>query len=311
VSRKDVIIDTDPGTDDALALLLALRSPALNVLGITTVAGNMVLEKATRNALRVVEQSGRQVPVYPGAAAPLIEPLETAEHAHGKDGLGDIGFPDPVGAAETEHAVDFIIRSAMERPEGLDLITIGPVTNIALALSKERRLESHIRSLSMMIGCWSGGNITPVAEYNAGVDPEATEMVFRSSIPKTMVALEPIWESARIQAEDVGRLEAAGTSWCTMAAQLLRPWLERWPHPWLSLCDPAAVAVAIDPSVAETELLPVMIETQGRHTRGMTVVDQRRGHGHALGRHEPNVNVVLRFRPEAFRKLVMDTFLAP
>jgi inosine-uridine nucleoside N-ribohydrolase len=309
--RRDVIIDTDPGTDDALALLLALRSPALNVLGITTVAGNVRLEKASRNALVVVEHSGRQVPVYAGAAAPLIEPLETAEHAHGRDGLGDIGFADPTTTVQTEHAVDFIIRSAMERPLGLDLITIGPLTNIALALSKERLLESRIRSLIMMIGSWSGGNITQVAEYNAGVDPEATELVFRSGVPKTMVALEPIRESARIQAEDVHRLETAGTSWCTMAARLLRPWVETWPHPWLSLCDPAAVAVAIDPSVAESEFLPVVIETRGQHTRGMTVVDLRRGDGHPLGRHKPNVNVVLRFHSKAFRKLVMDTFLAP
>jgi inosine-uridine nucleoside N-ribohydrolase len=310
VKRKKVIIDTDPGTDDAMALLLALRSPALDILGITTLAGNMVLDTTTRNALVVVEHSGRQVPVYAGASRPLVEPLETAEHAHGQDGLGDVGFPDPSGMAEDEHAVDFIIRSAMDAPDPIHLITVGPLTNIALAQIKEPSLEERIQSLTMMIGSWSGGNLTQVAEYNAGVDPEATDVVFRSRIPKTMVALEPIFQSATIAAADVDRLEAAGTPWCTMVARLLRPWLERWPRPHVSLCDPAAVAVAIDPSVAEIELLPVAIETRGQHTRGMTVVDFRRGRGHRLGLLEPNVNVVLRFHSERFRELVMGTYLA-
>ena len=310
MSKKKVIIDTDPGVDDAQALLLALRSPALEVLGITTVAGNMPLETTTRNALVVMEHSGREVPVYAGATEPLIEPLETAAHAHGQDGLGDVGFPDPVGRLQDEHAVDFIIRTVMDSADPIHLVSVGPLTNIALALTKERSLEERVASLSMMVGSWARGNLTQVAEYNAGVDPEASDIVFRSRIRKTMVALDPIFESATIPAEDVDRLEAAGTPWCTMVAQLIRPWLERWPRPHISLCDPAAVAVAIDPAVAEMELLPVAIETQGQHTRGMTVVDFRRGRGHALGILEPNVNVVLRFHRERFRELVMGTYLA-
>jgi purine nucleosidase len=310
MNHKKVIIDTDPGVDDALALLLALRSPALDVVGITTVAGNMVLDTTTRNALVVVEHSGRQVPVYAGASRPLVEPLETAAHAHGQDGLGDTGFPDPSGVAREEHAVDFTIRTVMDSTDPIHLITVGPLTNIALALTKEPRLEERVESLTMMVGAWSGGNLTQVAEYNAGVDPEATDIAFRSRIPKTMVALDPIRESATILAEDVERLERAGTPWCGMAARLLRPWVERWSLTWVSLCDPAAVAVAIHADVAETEYLPVAIETRGQHTRGMTVADFRRGRGHKLGVMEPNVNVVLRFDSERFRELVMGTFLA-
>jgi purine nucleosidase len=125
-----------------------------------------------------------------------------------------------------------------------------------------------------------------------------------------MVALDPIRDSATILAEDVERLESAGTPWCRMAALLLRPWVERWSLTWVSLCDPAAVAVAIDAYVAEVECLPVAVETKGQHTRGMTVVDFRRGRGHKLGVMDPNVNVVLRFHSERFRELVMDTYLA-
>jgi inosine-uridine nucleoside N-ribohydrolase len=309
LETRNVIIDTDPGVDDAMALLLALRSPVLNVLGITTVAGNLVLSKTTRNALVVVEISGRRVPVYPGASQPLMEPLDTAEHAHGMDGLGDIGLPDPLGRAEDEHAVDFIVRTAMASAEPLHLITLGPLTNVALALCREPRLQERVQSLTMMAGSWSGGNLTPVAEFNAGADPEATAIVLRSRIPKTMVALDPISEGATIELEDVDRLEHAGTPWCDVLARLFRKELEYWPQAKLVLCDPAAVGVAVDPRVAEVELLPVAVETRGQYTRGMTVVDFRRGDGHRLGILEPNVNVVLRFHSDRFRELVMSTYL--
>lgn len=309
MQRRNVIIDTDPGVDDALALLLALRSGTLNVLGITTVAGNLKLEQTTRNALVVVEHSGKQVPVYRGASAPLREPLETAEHAHGCDGLGDVGFPDPQSCAEPSHAVDFIIKTVMESEEPVDLITLGPLTNVALALTTERRLEDRVRSLVMMVGTWTIGNITQVAEFNAGVDPEATDIVFRSRIPKTMVALDPIREGALIEADDVPELERVDKLWCQMSARLLRRSLERWPRRRLSLCDPAAVAVAIDPSIAEVTKVSVAIETKGEYTRGMTVVDLRFGRGHQLGVMEPNVDVVTRIDSGRLRRLYMDTLL--
>jgi purine nucleosidase len=161
-----------------------------------------------------------------------------------------------------------------------------------------------------MGGSWSGGNLTPVAEFNTGTDPEATDIVFRSEIPKTLVALDPIRDSATIHAQDVDVLEQAGTPWCQVTAQLLRPWLQYRPRARISLCDPAAVVVAIDPSVAEMERLPVVVETSGKYTRGMTVVDFRRGRGHKLGIREPNIDVVLRFDSDRFRDLVMNTYLA-
>lgn len=308
--RRNVIIDTDPGVDDALALLFALRSDAWNVLGITTVAGNMSLDQTTRNALIVVERSGVSVPVFKGAYRPLREPLETAEHAHGHDGLGDVGFPDPVTAPRPEHAVDFIVKTVMGSDEPVDLITLGPLTNIALAITAERAIEERVRRLVMMVGTWTVGNITQAAEFNAGVDPEATDIVFRSRIPKTMVALDPIREGALIEADDVPYLENTDSPWGKMAGKLLRRSLERWNRPRLSMCDPAAVGVAIDPSIAEIQRLPVGIETRGEYTRGMTVVDLRFGRGHKLGMMEPNVDVVMSINPERFRRLYMDTMLS-
>jgi len=308
--KRDVLIDCDTGVDDAMALLLALRSPALNVLGITTVAGNTTIEKATRNTLVVVEYSGRRVPVLQGAFRPLTGPLRTAEYAHGSDGLGDIGFPDPKEGADEEHAVDFLVRTVMESAHPVDLITLAPLTNIALALLKEPKLEEHVRSLVMMAGGIAGGNTTPAAEFNVWVDPEAADVVFRSRIPKTMVALDPIIQGGKIETEDVDQLEATDMPWCWMASQLLRQRLVRWKGP-TTPPDLAAMGVAIDPTLAESRIQHVVIETQGEHTRGMTVVDRRPFRNRLGDAPEPNVNVVASIDTQRYRKLVLDTWLAP
>jgi inosine-uridine nucleoside N-ribohydrolase len=310
MQKRDVIIDCDTGVDDAMALLLALRSPAFNVLGITTVAGNTTIEKATRNTLVVVEHSGGQVPVLQGAFRPLTGPLTTAEHAHGSDGLGDIGFPDPKGNVGEEHAVDFLVRTIMESPRPIDLITLAPLTNIALALLKEPGLEERVRSLVMMAGGIGGGNTTPAAEFNIFVDPEAADLVFRSQLPKTMVALDPIVAGAKIEAEDVDQLEAMDAPWCWFVSQLLRQRLNRWKGP-TTPPDLAAMGVAIDPTLAESQIQHVMIETKGEHTRGMTVVDRRWYRNRIADAPEPNVNVVTSINTERYRKLVLDTWLAP
>lgn len=304
-----VIIDTDPGVDDAVALLFALRSPALDVLGLTTVAGNLKLDQTTRNALTVMENSGKSVPVYAGAPRPLREPLETAEHVHGSDGLGDVGFAPSTASPATTRAPEFIIDTAMRSHEPISLITLGPLTNVALALTEEPRIQQKIASIVMMIGAWTIGNITQLAEFNAGVDPEATDIVFSSSIPKVMVALDPIRDGALIDAADIARLEDEGTPWCCMAGALLSQSLKRWPRQKISLCDPAAVGVAIDRAVAKVEYLPVVAETRGDHTRGVTVVDFRRGRGHRLGVREPNMDVVTEIYPDRFRSLYMSTML--
>jgi inosine-uridine nucleoside N-ribohydrolase len=305
--RRNVVIDCDTGVDDALALLLALRSPAFNVLGITTVAGNTTVEKATRNTMVVIEHSDKRVPVMQGAFQSLIGTQFTAEHVHGSDGLGDIGFPDPQGSANDEHAVDFLVRTFMNSAQPVDLITLAPLTNVALALSKEPKLEEHIHSLVMMAGGIGGGNTTPAAEFNVWADPEAADIVFRSRIPKTMVSLDPIIQDGGIEAEDVEQLEQMDTPWCWMAGRLLRMRLTRWKSP-TTPPDLAATGVAIDRTLAAYQTYHVAIETQGKHTRGMTVVD-RRPYRHLRGDvPEPNCDVVTSIDNGQYRRLVLDTF---
>ncbi len=310
MSQRNVVIDCDTGVDDALALLFALRSPALNVLGITTVAGNVTVEKVIRNTLIVVEHSGKHVPVLPGAARPLFGTWRTSELVHGNDGLADM-FPDPASRPDEEHAVDFLIRTAMQSSQPIEWITQGPLTNVALALLREPRLEERVHSLVMMAGGITGGNTTPVAEFNVSVDPEAADIVFRSRIPKTMVAIEPIDEGAWLTQEDGEQLLASKAPWAHMIGQLMQWQRERFKAFGVDkpevLYDPAATAVAIDPGLAESKLMHVGIETQGRLTRGMTVVDRRWFRDLLGDQPKPNVNVVTRIDNQRYRELFMST----
>jgi inosine-uridine nucleoside N-ribohydrolase len=290
-----------------MAITLALRSPAFNVLGITCVGGNTVLENVIRNTLVVVEHSGKKVPVYAGLSRPLFMPLQTAKHAHGSDGLGDIGFPIPQGQPEQEHAVDYLVRAFMESKEPVDLITLAPLTNVALALMREPRLEEHIHSLVMMAGGLASGNANAVAEFNVWVDPEAADVVFRSRISKTMIALDPIIEYSKITAEQVAPIEACQTPWCWLVGRLLRRGLERWQGP-VSPPDLTAMAVALDPSIAQAQMYYVAVETKGEHTRGMTVADRRRWRSDLVSR-QANVNVVERIDTQRYRELVIRTFV--
>jgi inosine-uridine nucleoside N-ribohydrolase len=315
VNKRNVIIDCDTGVDDALALFLALRWPGFNVLGITNVAGNVPLQKVVRNTLVVVEHSGKDVPVYQGASCALKGISETAEYAHGSDGLGDVGFPDPKLVKNSEHAVDFLVRSFMEADEPIELITLGPLTNIALALLKEPLITQNIKSLVMMAGGIENGNSTAAAEFNIWADPEAADLVFRSAIPnKTIVPLEPNTQGGGIHLDDIAQLESAPTPWCSMASKLLRCQVERWkkytneersPTP----PDLTAMGVAIDPTIGQGELLPVCVETQGEHTRGMTLVDRRPFRHLRDGVMEPNVNVIFTVDNSKHRELVVSTLL--
>ena len=316
MEARNIIIDCDTGVDDALALLLALRSPAFNVLGITNVAGNVRLNKVIRNTLVVVEHSGKQVPVYPGAYRPLVATGETAEYAHGSDGLGDVGFPEPGITSSQVHAVDFLVDTFLNATEPIDLITLAPLTNIALAIEKEPRLEERINSLVMMAGGINAGNTTAAAEFNVIVDPEAADIVFSSRIPrKTMVALDPILQGGGIYPEDVDSLEAADKPWCQMAAKLLRMQLERFLKftgqalP-VSPPDLLAMGVALDPTIAKAEMMHVVVETAGTYTRGMTVVDKRPFRNVFRAAPEPNIEVVLSVDNARYRQLVLNTWLS-
>ncbi len=314
MTPRNVIIDCDTGVDDALALLLALRSPSFNVLGITCVAGNVSLDKVVRNTLTVVEHSGKSVPVYAGAATSLVGRGRTAEHVHGDDGLGNLGLPAPQGRAESESAVAFLVHAFMAAAGPVELVTLAPLTNVALALILEPQLAERIPSLVIMGGDITGGNVTPAAEFNIHSDPEAADVVMRSGIPKTLVPYDVIKAYGTLTAANIATLESGPTPWRQVGGRLMRFLLERdtdhlGSADVIGPADPAAMAVAIDPGIATAGMYHVAVETRGEHTRGTTVVDRRDWVRPGSGAGAPNASVVTAMDTVAYRALVLDTFL--
>jgi inosine-uridine nucleoside N-ribohydrolase len=307
--------------DDAVALLLALRSPEFNVLGITCVNGNVGLGHVVNNTLRVVEHSGKDVPVYAGYSVTLMPAgEEDAAAVHGKDGLGGLPFPAPKKQVEREHAVDFIVRTFMEAKEPMDWITLGPLTNAAMALRREPRIADKIRMLTMMAGGVHSGNATVMSEFNVYYDPEAARIVFDNDIPKTMVPLDPLWNGGRLTEENLARIKAAAGEkpWCDMASQIFGKTtqimieLNRYSdheERYVSPPDLLAVAVAIDPSIAEIEHRQVMVEINGEYTRGMTVVDRRLFTHLAKENKREDVAIAMKADQQKYADLVLNTWL--
>ena len=270
-----VIIDTDPGVDDALALLLAMRSPELKIEGITPVAGNVPLELTLPNALRMVEVAGRtDIPVAAGAKEPLARRLVTAAYAHGENGLGGAVFPEPKTRAVADPAAEFIRRTVRKYPREITLLTIGPLTNVALALRSDAELAGMVRSLVMMGGSLSGGNITPAAEFNVYVDPEAARIVFQSGIPITMVGLD-VTRKTTLTEEHVRTLEAAQNPVSQAAAKIGRSVLQHNRDQGFlvgpNMHDPLAVASFINPGLLKYQDYYVDVETEGELTAGATL----------------------------------------
>ena len=277
--RQAIVIDTDPGQDDAIAILLALASPELEVLAISTVAGNVPLALTSRNARMVCELAGRpDLPVHAGADRPLLRPLVTAEHVHGKTGLDGYELPEPAMPLQAEHSVDLIIRSVMERPAGsVTLCPLGPLTNIALALQKEPALAQRIGRIVLMGGgCFEGGNITPAAEFNCYVDPHAAAVVFGSGVPITMVPLDcthqALTSPARIAAIRAlgGRIGPAVAGWLAFAERFDE---QKYGQQGGPLHDPCVIAWLIRPELFRGRTCNVEIETQSPLTLGMSVID--------------------------------------
>lgn len=270
-----VIIDTDPGVDDALALLLGMRSPELQIEAITPVAGNVPLELTLPNALRLVEIAGRtDIPVAAGARAPLLRRLVTATYAHGENGLGGAVFPDPTTKPVPQPAAELIREIVRKHPGEVSLITLGPLTSIATALNSDPELASMIRSLAMMGGSLSGGNITPAAEFNIYVDPEAARIVFQSGIPITMVGLD-VTRKTSLTDDHVRTLEAAQNPVSQAAAKIGRSALqhnrERGSLVGPNMHDSLAVAAFLDPSLLKFQDYYVDVETTGELTAGETL----------------------------------------
>lgn len=279
MERRAVIFDTDPGQDDAVAILAALASPELDILGISTVAGNIPLDLTTKNALKLLELAGRtDVPVHAGCDRPLGRALVTAEHVHGETGLDGPDLPEPVIAPGALHGADFIIETVRAREAGtVTLLTLGPLTNVALAFAKAPDIVPRLQGLVMMGGgCFEGGNITPAAEFNVYVDPEAAAMVFRSGVPITVLSLDVTNNmrstKARIAAfSDLGN--ASGKAVAAMLAFSERFDVEKYNWEGAPLHDPCVTAYVLNPAIFEGREVNVEIETGSPLTRGMTVVD--------------------------------------
>jgi purine nucleosidase len=278
LSRK-VLIDTDTASDDAVALIMALRSPEVSVLAITVVAGNVPLEQATRNALYTAELCGSDVPVFRGAAAPLIRPLEDAVWFHGRDGLGDHGDEPAPRAAAAEFAVDAIVRTVEANP-GIEIITLGPLTNLALALRQWPQLAANVSRCVVMGGAPAcEGNVTPAAEFNFWVDPEAARVVLRSQLPIELVGWQLSRGSAVVSVTEMEEILAVGTSFAHFAIQsnstAATAYKTQTGELGIALPDPVAMAILLDPALAPVSSENYMdVQIDNGITRGMSVVDR-------------------------------------
>ncbi|TAV72006.1 nucleoside hydrolase [Rhizobium leguminosarum] len=279
-SARKIIIDTDPGQDDAAAIMLAFGSPdELEVLGITTVAGNVPHSLTSRNARIVCELCRRtETKVFAGADAPIARTLVTAEHVHGKTGLDGPELSEPTMALQPGHAVDFIIETLRREPEGtVTLCTLGPLTNIGMAFQKAPDIVPRIRELVMMGGgFFEGGNITPAAEFNIYVDPEAADIVFRSGVPIVMMPLD-VTHQLLTRKDRVKRMAEIGTAPAKAMVEMLEFFerfdIEKYGSDGGPLHDPTVVAYLLKPELFQGRDCNVEIEVQSELTVGMTVVD--------------------------------------
>jgi len=274
-----IIIDTDPGQDDALAILLALASPEFEVLGITAVAGNVPLSFTEKNARKICELAGRpETKVFAGAIRPMLRPLVTAEHVHGRTGLDGPDLPEPIMPLQKQYAVDFIVETLMTLPAGtVTLCALGPLTNIGLALVREPRIASRIkRIVAMGGGFFEGGNITPTAEFNIYVDPQAARLVLEAGIPVTLIPLD-CTHQALTTATRIDRFRQMKNKSGPACAALLE-FFERFDEQKYGtdggpLHDPCVMAWLLMPELFTSRDVNVSVECESELTMGMTVID--------------------------------------
>ena len=275
-----IIIDTDPGQDDAVAILLALASPdEITVLGITTVAGNVPLALTEKNARIICELAGRpDIAVFAGCDRPLVQPLVTAEHVHGKTGLDGIALPDPTMPLQAAHAVDFIIDTLRAEPSGsVTLCPLGPLTNIATAFTRAPDIMARVKEIVLMGGAYfEVGNITPAAEFNIYVDPEAAEIVFQSGVPLVVLPLD-VTHKVLTTRPRIDAIRAIGSP----VAHAVASWTDfferfdmaKYGAEGAPLHDPCVIAYLLAPGLFTGRHINVEIETTSPLTRGMTVAD--------------------------------------
>jgi inosine-uridine nucleoside N-ribohydrolase len=299
-----ILLDCDPGHDDAIALLLALASPELDLLGVTTVAGNQTLEKTTANALRVLELVGRSdVDVAAGADRPLARELFIAAYVHGESGLDGPSLPDPQRAPADQHAVEFLAERILGSPRPVTLVPVGPLTNIALLLAHHPEAAENVERIVIMGGAIAEGNVTPAAEFNIYVDPEAAWRVFHSGVPMTMIGLD-VTHKALMMSSHVERLRASGTAG-TFVAELHDFFVEYHKRTYgtegAPIHDAVAVAQVLRPGIVETLHRHVDVDCESQLCRGRTVVDL----WHRT-ENEPNADVGVDIDADGFLELLCE-----
>ena len=303
---RKIIIDTDPGQDDAVAILLALASPELEVLALTAVAGNVPLRLTERNARQIVQLSGKQVPVYAGADAPLKRKLVTAEYVHGKTGLDGIPLPEPTTPLAPGHAVDAIIDALRTHAPGtITLCPLGPLTNIATAFQRAPDIIPRVAEIVLMGGAYfEVGNVTPAAEFNIYVDPEAADIVFKSGVPLVVMPLD-VTHKALTSREWVEEMRTLGTP----VGQAVASWTDfferfdtaKYGSAGAPLHDPCVIAYLLEPALFTGRHINVEIETGSELTLGMTVADWWR----VTGR-EPNAMFMGSVDRDGFYRLLTE-----
>ncbi|MEV6630469.1 nucleoside hydrolase [Actinoplanes sp. NPDC051470] len=302
---RPVILDCDPGHDDALALLLAAGDARVRLLGVTTVAGNQTLDKTTRNAQRILALAGASaVPLAAGCDRPLVGELTVADDIHGESGLDGPDLNVPVTDAVDGHAVELMRRLIAGSPEPVTLIATGPLTNVALLLHTHPEVVDRLRRVVFMGGSTERGNTTPYGEFNIVTDPEAADIVLRSPAPLTMVGLN-VTHQALATAEIIAEFQGMGTRLGRICAELMTFFAGAYrrnfgfDHP--PVHDPVAVARVLDPSLVPTAEAPVAVELAGTHTRGATVVDLHRRTDLAV-----NAEVAVGLDVDRFWRVLMD-----
>lgn len=301
-----IILDCDPGHDDAIAIVLALASPELDVKAITSSAGNQTPEKTLRNVLRMLTLLQRQdIPVAGGARKPLMRELIIADNVHGESGLDGPALPEPDFAPQSVTAVELMAKTLRESPQPVTIVATGPQTNVALLLNSHPELHDKIARIVMMGGAMVLGNWQPAAEFNIYVDPEAAEIVFQSGIPVVMAGLD-VTHRAQIHGLDIERFRQLGNPVATIVAELLDFFMEyhkdaKWGFTGAPLHDPCTIAWLLKPELFTSVERWVGVETQGKYTQGMTVVDY-----YFLTGNQPNTTVLLDVDREGFVDLLAD-----
>jgi inosine-uridine nucleoside N-ribohydrolase len=300
-----IIFDTDPGHDDAFALLLANKSPELKILAVTTIAANQTIDKVTLNARRIMTIGGmHHIPLAQGMAGPLMRELHTAPQAHGVSGLDGYDFGEPTVNVVSEHAVDLIIRTVRQSPEPVTLVPVGAFTNIATAFMLAPDIKQNISRIVMMGGAWGVGNVTPAAEFNVYVDPEAAQAMFHSGLPITMVGLDVTHKALAYEA-DRQRIAAFGTPVGDMVAGLMEWYAgarkRRTGEDGAAIHDALAVACAFRPDLIETKHVNVEVECSSKYNDGRTVCDLLGNTGRA-----PNADVAISVNRAAFIELFIE-----